>query len=466
VARSDRDRGNVAQVAQNMVDLIGETPLVRLNRVTRGTKAKVYAKLEFFNPGGSVKDRVGLQMLLDAERKGIIRPGYTIVEPTSGNTGMGLALVAIRRGYKIIFTVPDKMSRDKIDLLRAMGARVRVTPSKVPAGHAASYVEVAKRIARETEHAYMPNQYENPSNPRAHYRTTGPEIWKQTRGKIDVLVAGVGTGGTISGTGRFLKKKNPRIRVVGADPEGSILASEFRGKKTEARPYKLEGIGEDFVPGTLDMEVIDEFVTVSDREAFLMTRRLAREEGILAGGSSGAAVVAALRTARKLGRDKAVVVILPDTGRSYLNRVYNDEWMAEEGFISARGERVSVEDMLNSKPEGLRLVIGVSPDDPLSLAISKLTEFDVSQLPVIQDGIQVGSITVSSIIAKIESKEASLDTRLEDVMEAPLTTVDMKTELLDPARLLRERNALVVVDGPKVVGILTTIDVINYIASS
>ncbi len=454
------------RVANSIVDLVGGTPLVRLNRVTRGVKPRVYAKLEFFNPGGSVKDRVGVQMLLDAERKGIIRPGYTIVEPTSGNTGMGLALVAIQRGYKIVFTVPDKMSRDKIDLLRAVGAKVRVTPTKVPPGHPANYVEVARKIVRETKNAYMPNQYENPSNPRAHYKTTGPEIWEQTRGKIDVLVAGVGTGGTISGTGKFLKEMNPKIRVVGADPDGSILSSEFEGKKTEARTYKVEGIGEDFVPGTLDMEVIDEFVKVSDREAFDMTRRLAKEEGILAGGSSGAAVAAALKVAKRLGRGKTVVVILPDTGRSYLNKVYNDEWMAEEGFISAKGERVSVAEVLDYKPENLCMVIGVSPDDPLSAAITKLKEFDISQLPVIQDGIQVGSITASSVLAEIASKKHSLDTRVEDMMEAPLPTVDRKAKLLDPAMVLREKNALVVVDGTKIVGILTMIDVINYLAKS
>ena len=453
------------RVAENIADLIGDTPLVRLNRVTRGIRPKVYAKLEYFNPGGSVKDRIGLAMLLDAERRGIIRPGYTIVEPTSGNTGMGLAMVAMLRGYKILFTVPDKMSRDKIDLLKAFGAKVRVTPSKVPPGHPANYVEVAKRITRETPRSFMPNQYENSANPTAHYKTTGPEIWEQTGGKVDVLVAGVGTGGTISGTGRYLKKKKPGLKVVAADPVGSILASEFKGRREKARPYKVEGIGEDFLPGTLDMAVIDEFVPVSDKDAFLMTRRLAREEGIFAGGSSGAAVFAALKVSKTLGKNETVVVILPDTGRSYINKIYNDDWMAEEGFIQAEGERVSVNDVLASKREDLRLVIGVSPNDTLSEAISKLTEYDISQLPVIQDGVQVGSITVSSVIKKVGGKGGSLKSKVEDVMEAPLPTVDRRTRLLDPSKLLKERNALVVVDGPQVVGILTTIDVINYLAS-
>lgn len=454
-----------ARTAENIIDLIGDTPLVKLNRVTKGLGPCVLAKLEFFNPGGSIKDRIGLAMILDAERKGIIKPGYTIVEPTSGNTGMGLAMAAVLRGYKIVFTVPDKMSKDKIDLLRAFGARVRVTPTKVPPGHPASYVEVAKKIARETPRSFVPNQYENPSNPDAHYRTTGPEIWEQTRGRVDVLVAGVGTGGTISGTGRYLKKKNPDIRVVAADPEGSILASKFKGGKAQARPYRVEGIGEDFVPATLDMSVIDEFVTVPDRDAFLMARRLAREEGIFAGGSSGAAVCAALRISKRLKKSKTVVVILPDTGRSYINKIYNDDWMAEEGFIRAHGDRVSVNDVLKSKPVGLRLVISVRPDETLSQAISKLTEYDISQLPVIQDGVQVGSLTVSSVIKVVGAGGTPAKVRVEDVMEAPLPTVDRRTKLLDPAKLLKEKNALVVVDGPRVAAVLTTIDVVNYIAN-
>jgi cystathionine beta-synthase len=311
----------------------------------------------------------------------------------------------------------------------------------------------------------MPNQYENPANPRAHYKTTGPEIWEQTGGKVDVLVAGVGTGGTISGTGRYLKEKKPGLKVVAADPEGSILASHFGGRKGVARPYKVEGIGEDFIPGTLDMDVIDEFVTVSDRDAFLTARRLAREEGIFAGGSSGAAVFVALKISKALGRGKTVVVILPDTGRGYLNKIYNDEWMAEEGFIKTGGERVSVNDVLESKSKDVRLVISVSPNEPLSQAISKLTEYDISQLPVIQDGVQVGSLTVSAVIKKMEEKGASLDIKVEEVMEAPLPTVDRRTKILDPAKLLKEKNALVVVDGPIVVGVLTTIDVINYLAN-
>jgi cystathionine beta-synthase len=457
---------NVGPVADSVVELIGGTPLIRLNRVTAGLRPRVYAKLEFFNPGGSVKDRIGLEMLLDAERRGIIRPGDTIVEPTSGNTGMGLVMAAILRGYRMVFTVPDKMSRDKVDLLRAFGAKVRVTPSKLPPDHPQSYVEVARKIVRETPRAYMLNQYQNRANPRAHYRTTGPEIWEQTGGKVDVLVAGAGTGGTISGAGRYLKKKKPGLTVVAADPEGSILAGLHGGKKTTARPYKVEGIGEDFLPGTFDMKVIDRFVTVSDKEAFLMARRLAREEGILAGGSSGAAVFAALKVAMKLGKDKTVVVILPDTGRNYLNKIFSDDWMAEQGFIRRKGKRVSVVQLLESKPRELRGVVSVSPDDVLSDAVAKLAEYEISQVPVVHDGIQVGSLTASSIVRSVGAEGGSLAAKVEDVMEGPLPTVDKSTRLLDPSKLLGESGALAVADGPKVVGVLTAIDVIRYLAKS
>ena len=453
-----------ARVAENIVELIGETPLVRLNRVAQRLNPTIYAKLEFFNPGGSVKDRIGLSMILDAERRGLIKPGYTIIEPTSGNTGMGIAMTAILRGYKVIFTVPDKMSRDKIDLLRAFGAKVRVTPSKAPPGHPANYMEVAKRIASKTPNSFIPNQYDNRANPDAHYRTTGPEIWEQTKGKIGVLVAGVGTGGTITGAGRFLKEKNPKIRVVAADPEGSILASTFRGNKSKARPYKVEGIGEDFVPSALDMKVIDEFVTVTDRDAFLTARRLAREEGILAGGSSGAAVWAALQVAKRLKKGDLMVVILPDTGRTYINKMYNDEWMAEEGFIKATGDRVSVGEILMSKPGSLQRVISVAPDETLSQAIKKLTEHGIQQVPVIQAGVQVGSMAASTAIKLIGRKEVKAETKVEDIMDAPLPSVDRRTELLNPAKLLRERNALIVMDGMKVVGVITTIDVVKYLA--
>lgn len=452
------------QAADNILELIGNTPLVRLNKVTKGIKARVYAKLEFFNPGGSVKDRIGIAMIQAAEKKGLIKPGSTIVEPTSGNTGMGLALAAIQRGYKVICTVPDKVSQDKIDLLHAVGASVRVTPASLPTYHPESYLRLAQRIARETPNSYMPNQYENQANPDAHYATTGPEIWAQTGGAVDVLVAGVGTGGTITGTGRYLKEKKPGVRVVGVDPEGSILASRHRGKKGTAKSYRVEGIGEDFIPATLDMRVIDEMVTVSDKNSFLAARRLAREEGIIAGGSSGTALFAALQVARELESTETLVVILPDSGRSYTDKLFSDDWMAEFGYIPTKGRQVSVDAVLRSKPKGGSAVVGVGPRDRLSKAISLMTEQDISQLPVIRGELQVGSVTVASMIKRVAEKQAGLDLFVQDIMEEPLPTAQKGGVLLHPASLMRKRNAVVVVEGEKVVGVITTIDVINYLA--
>ncbi len=463
---TDPEKGRQKQlglrVADNILDLVGNTPIVRLNRITKGVRSRVYAKLEFFNPGGSIKDRIGLAMVLDAERKGLIRPGCTIVEPTSGNTGMGLAFAAILRGYKVIFTVPDKMSRDKIDLLKAVGARVRVTPTRLPPGHPASYIEVAKKIARETPNSFMPNQYENASNPAAHYATTGPEIWSQTGGAVDVLVAGVGTGGTITGAGRFLKERKPSLRVVGVEPVGSILGARFRRQSATAHPYRVEGIGEDFVPKTLDMKVIDEFVTVTDRDALLMTRRLAREEGILAGSSSGAALVGALRVARRLDSSKTVVVILPDTGRSYLNKVYNDDWMAEHGFIPSPGKRVPVRSLLGSKLKRLPRVISVGPADNVSKALNLMAAHHVSHLPVIEGGVQVGSLSGELLLKALA--DAKGGRRVEQFMGPPLPTVEADAKIMLPGAIVTGTGAIAVVDGTKVVDVITTTDVINYLA--
>jgi len=436
--------------------------MVRLNRLTEGFQSTVLAKLELFNPGGSVKDRIGIAMIEVAEKQGLIKPGYVIVEPTSGNTGIGLALAALVKGYKIIFTVPDKMSKEKIDLLKAFGAKVIITPTAVAPDHPASYVKVAERIVKETPNAFMPNQYFNQANPDAHYRTTGPEIWEQTNGRIDVLVAGMGTGGTITGTGRFLKEKNPKIRVVGVDPEGSMFQHEFYGTKGETHTYKVEGIGEDFMPSTLDLRVIDEIVTVSDRDAFLTARRLAREEGILAGGSSGAAVFAALQVAEKLRENQTVVVILPDTGRNYLNKIYSDEWMTEYGFLESKEERISVKDILKTKSKRIKKVISVDPEDELRVAIRLMRKYDVSQLPVIKDGVQVGSIREISVMKKLSSRQASCIQKISEVMDEPLPSVKKEDRILDPFILLKDKNAVVVLQNNRVVDIITTIDVINY----
>jgi cystathionine beta-synthase len=448
---------------ENILGTIGNTPLVKLNKVTEGIEATVLAKLEMFNPGGSVKDRIGIAMIEAAEKQSLIKPGYVIVEPTSGNTGIGLALAAVVKGYKIIFTVPDKMSKEKIDLLKAFGAKVIITPTAVPPDHPASYVKVAERIVKETPNAFMPNQYFNPANPEIHYKTTGPEIWRQTGGKIDVLVAGMGTGGTITGTGRYLKEKNPNIKVVGVDPEGSMFHHEFYGTKGVIHTYKVEGIGEDFMPSTLDLKVIDEIITVSDKDAFLTTRKLAKEEGILAGGSSGAAVYAALQVAKDLGKDKTVVVILPDTGRNYINKIYSDEWMREYGFLESAEERILVEDILRCKSKRIKSVISVSPDDILKTAINLMRKYDISQIPVVKDGVQVGSLREITIMKKLANKETWCRQKIGEMMDEPLPTVNKTDKILDPFSLLKDKNAVVVLDDNRIIDIITTIDVINYL---
>lgn len=321
------------QYYDSILGLIGNTPLVRLNKIAKDVKPTMLLKLENLNPGGSVKDRIGVAMLETAEKQGFVKPGGTIIEPTSGNTGMGLAMAASVKGYKMIFTMPDKMSEEKGSLLRAFGAEVVVTPTNVPPDSPQHYIRVAERLARETPNSFMPNQYVNKMNPQAHYQTTGPEIYRQTEGELDMFVCGVGTGGTITGIGRYLKERKRKIQIVGVDPEGSIFYQRFHGKKEEAHPYFVEGIGEDFMPGTFDMSLVDEFVSVSDKEAFRMTRRLAREEAILVGGSGGAAVVGALKMAEGLTEKQVVVTLLPDTGRNYLSKLFSDKWMSEKGFL-------------------------------------------------------------------------------------------------------------------------------------
>ncbi len=325
-------------IHENILDTIGNTPLVKLTRMNNGLPPTILAKVEFFNPGGSVKDRIGVAMIEEAERNGLIKPGDTLVEPTSGNTGIGLAIAAIVKGYKMIVTIPDKMSQEKVALLKSLCAQVIITPTDVEPDDPRSYVSVAERIVKETPRAFMPNQYYNMANPMAHYRTTGPEIWNQTDGKVDVFVAGVGTGGTITGTGRFLKEMNPEIRVVGVDPEGSMYHHEFYHESGSIHSYLTEGIGEDFLPDTLDMGIIDEIVTVSDKDALLTARRLVRDEGIMAGGSSGAAIYSALKVAASMDENQILVVLLPDTSRNYISKLFSDRWMKEHGFLDGTEE--------------------------------------------------------------------------------------------------------------------------------
>lgn len=460
------------KIRDNVLETIGNTPLVKLNNITNGIKAKIYVKLEFLNPGGSVKDRIGIKMIEDAERKGLLKPGGTIVESTSGNTGMGLALVAAVKGYKVIFTIPDKMSPEKINLLKVFGAKVIITPTAVSPDHPNNYVKVAEKITKELPDAFMPHQYFNPANPEIHYKTTGPEIWEQTGGNIDVFVAGMGTGGTISGTGKYLKEMNPNIKIVGADPEGSMYHHEFYNSHGEIHPYKVEGIGEDFMPSTYNPKVIDEIEVVSDKDAFLTARRLATEEGIFVGGSSGAAVFVALHVARKLDKDQNVVIILPDTGRNYMTTIYSDEWMSEHGFIETAGEKIPVDEILKAKSNRIDEVFSVHPEDNLSNTLALMTKHDISQLPVMKESVQVGSVNEKNLMERLckfcgatkQRCTEMCDHKVEEFMEPPLPTLKRTDTITKPIFYFKEKNAVLVLENKKIVDIITMIDVINYLA--
>ncbi|MGQ0535224.1 MAG: cystathionine beta-synthase, partial [Methanobacteriota archaeon] len=417
------------QFYRNILEAIGDTPLVKLNRVTDGARPLVLAKMETFNPGHSVKDRIGLYMVEDAERRGLLSPGGTIVEGTSGNTGVGLAMVAAIKGYRAIFTMPDKMSQEKIRLLRAYGADVVVTPTAVPPEHPESYYSVAARIARETPNAVYPNQYTNQNNPRAHYETTGPEIWRQTEGKITHFVAGMGTGGTISGVGKYLKEQDPDVQVVGVDPEGSILKDYFDSKgkvvKKTFKTYKVEGIGEDIIPTATWFEYIDDVVRIGDAESFEYARRLAREEGMLVGGSAGTAVAGALRYVHEhdLGDDSVVVVLIPDSGERYLSKFYNDDWMRENRFLpDPRTERTTIGRALSVKGGPARLV-SVPPTETVRIAIRLWNDPGVSQLPVLDaSGAPVGSVHEKDHHTRSGSDPKTQDQPLATPMAPPLPT--------------------------------------------
>ena len=459
---SDRNK----QLYDNVLQTIGWTPMIRLNRVTRGIRTPVYAKAEFYNPGGSIKDRIGMPIIERAEREGTLRPGGTIVEGTSGNTGVGLAIAAALKGYKCIFTMPDKMSQEKVRLLKAFGADVIITPTAVPPDHPDNYVMMAKRIAHETPNAILANQFYNEANPDAHFATTGPEIWEQTQGKITHFVYASGTGGTISGVGRYLKSKNPAIQVIAGDPVGSILAEMWRTKgesKPEGTPYKVEGIGQDKVPGTLDMSVIDDFMTVSDKEAFNMARRLTREEGLFVGGSAGLITHVALHVARRIDDPSALVVaVLPDTGERYLSKLYNDEWMRENQLLDA--DRTTLGYVLDAKRKIDQPIVSVAPGATVRQALRLMQLHDISQLPVMDGNNCVGSVSDWSLSARGLENTKFLDATVSEVMDAPYPIVDGEQPVDNVAKLLSKTNPAVLVrTNGSVKGIITRSDMLNYL---
>ena len=450
------------EYVESILDLVGNTPLVRLSKVTEGLRPLILAKLEQLNPGGSVKDRIGLSMLEDAERRGLLRPGGTVVEPTSGNTGHGLAMAAAIKGYKMIFVMPDKMSSEKISLLRAYGAEVVICPTNVERDSPQSYYSVAERLTREVPGAFQPNQYFNPRNPEAHYRTTGPEIWRQTDGRITTFVAGVGTGGTITGVGRYLKEQNPAVRVIGADPEGSIFSGEIA-------PYKVEGVGEDFWPGTFDRDIVDEFIQVTDRECFVAARKLARQEGILVGGSAGLALHAAIQVAVDSKPDDVIVVLLPDTGRNYLSKFFSDEWMRQNGYLQ-RLVPARVREVIDSHTDGVPELVSVGAGKSVGEAIDLMQQYGISQLLVTENGSTaaggvVGSIQERTLLDRIYRDPTVVTTSVSTAMDPPFARVAAGAPIEEAFEaLLGGEPALMIVEGDLPVGVITRSDLLEFVA--
>lgn len=453
------------EYVEHVVDLVGNTPLVKLNSLTTGIKATVLAKVEYLNPGGSVKDRIALRMVEAAEKSGELQPGGTIVEPTSGNTGVGLALVAQRKGYKCVFVCPDKVSEDKRNVLKAYGAEVVVCPTAVAPEHPDSYYNVSDRLVREIPGAWKPNQYANPENPASHYHQTGPEIWRQTAGKITHFVAGVGTGGTISGTGRFLKEASDgAVQVIGADPEGSVYSGGT------GRPYLVEGVGEDFWPEAYDKTICDQIVEVSDADSFDITRRLAREEGLLVGGSCGMAAAAALRIAKDLPEDAVVVVILPDGGRGYLSKVFNDRWMASYGFLPPDSTGATVGDVLRRKGGMLPDLVHAHPNETVGDAVAILREFGVSQMPVVNAEPPImaaevaGAVNERDLLDALFTGKAQLSDRLDKHMSTPLPTLGAGEPVGIAMNALSHADAALVLEDGKPAGVVTRQDILGFLA--
>jgi len=451
--------------ANSVIDLVGNTPLVRLNRVTEGIAATVLVKVEYLNPGGSSKDRIATRIIDDAERQGLLKPGGTIVEPTSGNTGIGLALVAQQRGYRCVFVLPDKVGEDKRNVLTAYGAEIVVTPTAVAPESPESYYSVSDRLAREIPGAFKPNQYSNVNGPLSHYETTGPEIWRDTEGKVTHFVAGVGTGGTISGVGKYLKEvSGGAVRIIGADPEGSVYSGGT------GRPYLVEGVGEDFWPTAYDPSVVDEIIASSDAESFDFTRRLAREEGLLVGGSSGLAVASALKAAKDLGPDDVMVILLPDGGRGYLGKIFNDKWMRSYGFGEESDER-TVADVLRSKTGELPSLVHVHPTDTVRDAIEIMTKYEVSQMPVLTAeppvvmGEVVGAIDERALVEAVFSGDAKMTDAVKEFVGAPLGLIGVHEPLSAAKTALATQDALLVTSDGKPAAVLTRHDLLVFLSA-
>lgn len=448
--------------ANNILELVGKTPLVRLNKLAAHVKANIYLKLEYMNPGGSVKDRPALQIIEEAERSGELRPGGTIVEATSGNTGMGLAMAAAVKGYSCIFVMPDKMSEEKIRALRGCGAKVVVCPTAVEPTDERSYYRVAERLARETPGGFLANQYHNPSNPLGHYKTTGPELWEQTEGEIDVFVCSAGTGGTISGTGRYLKEQKPEVKLIAVDPIGSIYYDYFyTGKITEANTYLVEGFGEDFLPSTMNFDYVDEVVRVTDADCFYATRRLVREEGIFAGGSSGGAVAGAIKYAERFpDKEMNIVVIMCDSYVRYLSKIFDDGWMRENGFLPDRGEGGTVGEMLGAKP---RQIFTAKLGQSIREVVEAMKQHGISQLPVLDNDRIVGIVNESTVLTRLLDQGNSNDP-IDQLIETNFAIVETTNRLSMVGQFFRQNKVVLVVDNRKLVGIITKIDYIDHVS--
>jgi cystathionine beta-synthase len=450
------------RVYNNVIEAVGNTPLVRLNRIGKHTRSNIWAKLEYMNPGGSVKDRIAYQIITDAEQSGKLRPGGTIVEATSGNTGMGLAMMAAMRGYKCIFVMPDKMSQEKIRALRAFGAKVVITPTDVEPDDPRSYYCVSKRIAEETPGAFYANQYHNPSNPKAHYHSTGPEIWEQTQGRIDAYVVAAGTGGTISGTSKYLKEKNPAVRVVAADPIGSVFYDYFRtGKLPPAHGYKVEGFGEDFLPSTMNFEYVDEVIRVTDKECFTHARRLVREEGLYTGGSAGGAVAAAVKYAERFDRELNIVVILPDSASRYLSKVFDDDWMRENGFLDNEPTSATVSDLLARR--GSATVETATSSDRVRDVIGRMKRHGISQLPVIE-GDRIAGIVNERDLLNFLVNGGDASQPVEACIETQFAIVEPVNRVSLVGQLIAKDLTVLVVQDHKLVGVITKIDFIDFVS--